>query len=209
MVPSVKPYSARSFKLGAACIVIGVLAVGCSTRPTHVRLESKGMNRTSISAPGPCPPGCSLPTDHDAITWLASASVSVTIVTAIPDPNPSGPYPWDFWDFRVDRVLEITASHWRPQSFAGLFNYPNLADYQQYLVFTSWRGRFPCVSTLYAFDYQKRTFSLMSSNRAAIPLPGRNLPIPKSITLAQVRRRMYPTGPFVQSTDYSPYMCPQ
>jgi hypothetical protein len=199
----------KSFQLGAACLLMGALAAGCSTRPTHVRLESKGVSRTTTPAPGPCPPGCSLPTDHDAITWLASASVSVTIVTAIPDSNPSGPYPWDFWNFRVDRVLEITASPWRPQSFAGLFNYPNLTDYGQYLVFTSWRGRFPCVSTLYEFDYQRKTFSLMSSNRAEIPLPGRNLPIPKSVTLARIRRSMYPTGPFVQSTDASPYMCPQ
>jgi hypothetical protein len=204
------PFLGRSFQVGAACILIGVLAAGCSNRPAHVRLESKAVNPTTTSvAPGPCPPGCSLPTDYDAVTWLASASVSVTIVTAIPDPNPSGPYPWDSWSFRVDRALEITGSPWRPLSFSGLFNYPNLVDYHRYLVFTSSRGRFPCVSTLYAFDYQKKTFSLMSSNRTEIPLPGRNLPIPKSVTLTQIRRRMYPTGPFVQSTDYSPYMCPQ
>jgi hypothetical protein len=155
---------------------------------------------------GACPPGCSLQSDYDAITWLASASYSVTIVTAYPSPYPTPEYPMLF---KVDQALEITASPWRPIYPEGPFSFPTMTNGQQFLVFLCyWRGG-PCVSTLYSYDSQAQTATLVTAGRTEIPLPGRELPVPQSITLAQVRERMYPTGPFVQSTDVSESMCPE
>jgi hypothetical protein len=155
--------------------------------------------------PNSCPPGCSLPSDYDAITWLAAASNSVTIVTALANPHPTPESPSIF---KVAQALEIYASPWQPIP-AGPFNFPALIAGQQYLVFlSSWRGG-PCVSTLYSYDPQTQSGTLLGADRTEIPLPGRELPVPQTITLAQVRERMYPTGPFVQSTDVSEFMCPE
>jgi hypothetical protein len=155
---------------------------------------------------GACPPGCSLPSDYDAITWLAAASESVTIVTARLVPPVKSKTPTDF---TVDRTLEITGAQWRPVDPMGPLSFPTLVNGRQYLVFLSyWRGG-PCISTFYGYDPQTQVASLLRSDRTVIPLPGRDLPVPQSITLAQVRERMYPTGPFVQSTDVSESMCPE
>lgn len=207
------------------CAVIVLLLPACSSTQVAVHPASTASSapaststRTSIAlstttsmAPpqgpiaGACPPGCSLPSDHDAITWLASASNSVTIVTAYPNPQrtPEGPIL-----FRVDRVLELTSSPWRPIP-EGPFSFPAMKPGQEFLVFLSaWRGG-PCVSTLYSFDPSSQSATLMAAGRHEIPLPGRELPVPQSISLAQVRARMYPTGPFVPSTDESESMCPE
>lgn len=50
---------------------------------------------------------------------------------------------------------------------------------------------------------------LLAAGRHDIPLPGRELPVPRTIMLAEVQERMYPTEPFVQSTDVSESMCPE
>jgi hypothetical protein len=110
--------------------------------------------------------------------------------------------------FKVAQALEITASPWQPIP-EGPFNFPTLMAGQQYLVFSSyWRGG-PCVSTLYTYDPQTQSGTLLGAGRTEIPLPGRELPVPQTITLAQVQERMYPTGTFVQSTDVSESMCPE
>lgn len=152
-----------------------------------------------------CPPGCSLSSDYDAITWLASASTSVTIVTAYANPQAGSEVPILF---RVDKTLEITGPPWQPIP-EGPFSFPTMTPGEQFLVFlSSWRGG-PCVSTFYSFDPTTETATLLAAGRKEIPLPGRQLPVPQTITLAQVQQRMFPTGPFVQSTDASESMCPE
>jgi hypothetical protein len=154
---------------------------------------------------GACPPGCSLPADYDAITWLAAASNSVTIVTAYANPDPSTELPTLF---KVVQTLEFTGAPGQPIP-EGPFEFPTLVDGQDYLVFLSfWRGG-PCVSTLYSYDPQSQSATLLAAGRSEIPLPGVDLPVPQSLTLAQVRERMYPTGPATQSTDVSESMCPE
>jgi hypothetical protein len=155
---------------------------------------------------GACPPGCRLASDYDAITWLAASSESVTIVTARSGTSQTS---GASTDFKVDRALEITGTQWRPEDPIGPFTFPALVNGHQYLVFLSyWRGG-PCISTFYAYDSQTQTASLLKADRTEIPLPGRVLPVPRHITLVQLRKRMYPTGPFVQSTDASESMCPE
>ena len=154
---------------------------------------------------GACPPGCSLPSDYDAITWLASASNSVTIVTAYANPQPNSEIPILF---KVDHTLEVIGSSTQPFP-EGPFTFPTMTPGQQYLVFSSsWRGG-PCVSTLYSFDPDSQVATLLAADRYEIPLPGRELPVPRSITLARVQARMYPTGPAAQSTDTAEWKCPE
>jgi hypothetical protein len=129
----------------------------------------------------------------------------VTIVTAYLNPQPTPEVPILF---KVDRTLEIIGSPSQPIP-EGPFSFPTMTPGQQFLVFSSsWRGG-PCVSTLYSFDPNSQTATLLAAGRHEIPLPGRELPVPQTITLAQVQERMYPTGPLVQSTDTSESMCPE
>jgi hypothetical protein len=161
--------------------------------------------QASAPIPGACPPGCRLPSDYDAITWLASASTSVTIATAYANPQATAEVPTLF---KVDQALEITGSPWQPIP-EGPFSFPVMTPGQKFLVFSStWRSGL-CVSTLYSFDPKDQTATLLAAGRQEIPLPGRDLPVPQTLTLAQVQERMYPTGPFVQSTDTSESMCPE
>lgn len=211
-------------RLAIACVAVGLLAAACGSAhivdensssgpygPTSI-VTTTTVLPTSTTAPRAsapiaraCPPGCSLPSDYDAITWLASASNSVTIVTAYPNPQPTPEVPILF---KVDRTLEITGSPWQPIP-EGPFSFPAMTPGQQFLVFlSSWRGG-PCVSTFYSFDPNTQTATLLAAGRHEIPLPGRELPVPLTITLEQVRERMYPTGPFVQSTDVSESSCPE
>ena len=214
----------RLRRLAIACAAIALMLAACGSSPSAVpRAVGKPSIATSTSttttiapttttAPqasmpiaGACPPGCSLPSDYDAITWLASASISVTIATAYPNPQPTSEVPTLF---KVDRALEITGSPWQPIP-EGPFSFPTMTPGQQFLVFSStWRGGL-CVSTLYSFDPNSQTATLLAAGRQEIPLPGRDLPVPQTLSLAQVLERMYPTGPVVQSTDTSESMCPE
>ncbi len=218
--------SRRRLKPVVACVAIAFLLAACGSTLTTVPQSIKRTSATTststtttttlppttsagpqASTPiaGACPPGCSLPSDHDAIAWLASASTSVSIVTAYPNPQPTSEVPTLF---KVDRALEITGSPWRPIP-AGPFPFPALTPGRQFLVFSStWRGGL-CVSTLYSYDPNSRKATLLAAGRHEIPLPGRDLPVPRTVTLAEVQERMYPTGPFVQSTDVSESMCPE
>lgn len=154
---------------------------------------------------GACPPGCSLPADYDAITWLASASDSVAIVTAYANPKPTSDVPILI---KVDETLEIIGPPTQP-FLEGPISFPTLTPGQQYLVFSSsWRGG-PCVSTFYSFDPDSQLATLLAADRYEIPLPGRELTVPRTITLAQVQERMYPTGPAAQSTDTAEWKCPE
>lgn len=213
-------------KVFLSCVVVSLFLAACGSSRTAVpqAMRKAAVTTTSTSTtttlpptttttapfaskpiPGSCPPGCSLPSDYDAVTWLASASTSVAIATAYPNPQPTTDAPTLF---RVDRPLMITGSPWQPIP-EGPFSFPAMTPGQQYLVFSStWRGGL-CVSTLYSFDPNSQTATLLAAGRQAIPLPGRDLPVPHTLTLAQVLQRMYPTGPFIQSTDTSESMCPE
>ena len=210
--------------LAIACVAVGLLAAACGSTHSVVENSSSGLHDTTTRATttvlppatttapqasepiaGACPPGCSLPADYDAITWLASASNSVTIVTAYPNPQPTPEVPILF---KVDRTLESTGSPTQPIP-EGPFSFPAMTPGQQFLVFlSSWRGG-PCVSTLYSYAPSSQSATLLAAGRYDIPLPGRELPVPQTLTLVQVRERMYPTGPFVPSTDTSESNCPE
>jgi hypothetical protein len=129
----------------------------------------------------------------------------VTIVTAYANPRPTSEIPILF---KVDQTLEIIGTPTQPFP-EGPITFPAMMPGQQFLVFSSsWRGG-PCVSTLYSFDPDTQVATLLAADRYEIPLPGRELTVPRTITLAQVQERMYPTGAAAQSTDTSESMCPE
>jgi hypothetical protein len=206
------------------CVVV-VLLASCGSGQSSQPLTSKRSHATSTTSPATststtspatstttnttpppaaaCPPGCSLPSDYDAITWLASASTSVTIDTAYANPQADAQPPFLF---KVDQTLETIGAPSIPVP-EGPFVFRTMTSGQEFLVFLStWRGGL-CVSTLYSFDPASQSATLLAASRDEIPLPGRELPVPRMLTLAQVEERMYPTGPFVQSTDVSESMC--
>ena len=86
---------------------------------------------------------------------------------------------------------------------------------KEYLVFMSYNRGGACVAALYSFDErtQVATFlatedGLTAQNTGEIPVAGRLLRIPKTISLADVEARMYPTGDVVYPSDASESGCP-
>jgi hypothetical protein len=181
---------------------------GLNTAEIHFGTPMPEQPLTQPLAPiaGACPPGCSFPGDADAITGLASPSQSVSIVTAEQDPHPSSDRTYLV---KVDQPLKIYGPQWQPFMLAGNFNAPAVVIGQPYLVFASDNRSGLCVSTLYAYDPASTVTTFIGGDRTAIPLPGRELPLPHTITLAQVRERMYPTASLEPSTDVSESLCPE
>jgi hypothetical protein len=167
---------------------------------------------TTSVIPGACPPGCSLPADYDAITVLASSATGVAIVTVkIEDSQYDGPQPF----IGSEEALEGNVVQQYPALWDGsLLNLGNMVEEgRQYLIFTSFdRGGTGCVSALFLYNPMGQIASLIYSDDGyespRIPLPGRVVTVPQTITLAKVRARMYPTGGVVYPTDTGESWCP-
>jgi len=82
----------------------------------------------------------------------------------------------------------------------------------QYLVFASYNRGGGCVSALFSYDPVTQVATLMESDDGfeapRMPLPGRIVTVPHTITLGEVRARMYPTDGVVYPTDTGESWCP-
>jgi hypothetical protein len=165
--------------------------------------------------PGACPPGCSLPSDYDAITVLASSANQVAIVTVKNEENTAeGLLPVVV----SEKTLEDNVVHQYPPtplsdgSSLPVGTTAALQNGGQYLVIASYNRGGGCLSALFSYNPSTRIASLIESDDGyeapRIPLPGRIVTIPQTITLAEVRARMYPTGGVVYPTDTGESWCP-
>jgi hypothetical protein len=163
--------------------------------------------------PEACPPGCALPSDDDAITVLASSATLVAIV-AIQDVRGSGSAATAV--IKIDRTLQgnphgLVYAPTHSSLALSLAQTGKIVDGGNYLVFMSYNRGGPCLSSLFSVDPATQVATLIESNDGptdGIMLPGRMLAIPSSITLSDVRARMYPTGGVVYPTDTAEWFCP-
>ena len=174
-------------------------------------------NPTPLTSPplaGTCPPGCSLPSDDDAITVLASSAtlVEVVTVTGISGAGPSA-------TARVSTNLTLQED---PHQLAIgglpegaiprlLVDWTKVVVGQSYLIFASFDRGGACVSALFTYDPGTKLGQLVGSADGLnnhILLPGRSLDVPQSISLAEVQERMDPTGGVLYPTDASESYCP-
>jgi hypothetical protein len=163
--------------------------------------------------PEACPPGCALPSDYDAITVLGSSATLVVIVVAR-DVRGSGSTATAV--INVDRTLQgnphgLVYPPTQSSVARSLVQTGNIVDGGSYLVFMSYNRGGPCLSSLFSFDPATQVATLIESNDGptdGIMLPGRMLLVPPSITLSDVRARMYPTGGVVYPTDTEEWYCP-
>jgi hypothetical protein len=167
-----------------------------------------------IPSPAPaCPPGCSHPSNFDAITVLASSATMVAIITVknLRDNGAAG-------TISVDRVLQGNPNGNvyppTPQDLFRIVFLANAGPGRSYLVFTSFNRGGPCPSALFAYDpsTQVATFVHQWSDLGPndqIPLPGRITTIPATIDLVTLRRRLYPTGGVTYPVATDGSICPR
>jgi hypothetical protein len=81
-----------------------------------------------------------------------------------------------------------------------------------YLAFVSFNRGGDCLSALFSYNAGTQIATLVGSDAEPdaprLPLPGRTVVIPRTITLAAVRARMYPTGRVVYPVDVGESWCP-
>ena len=160
-----------------------------------------------------CPPGCTLPSDYDAITVLASSATLVATVAAH-DVRGSGSTASAV--INVDRTLQgnphgLVYPPTQSSLARSLVQTGKIVDGGSYLVLMSYNRGGSCLSSLFSFDPATQVATLIESNDGPTDgsmLPGRMLVVPPSITLPDVRARMYPTGGVVYPTDTAEWYCP-
>lgn len=168
---------------------------------------------TGAAASEACPPGCALPSDYDAITVLASSATLVATVAAS-DVRGSGSTASAV--ISVDTTLQGNPNNliYPPTQSSlapSLVQTGKIVDGGSYLVFMSYNRGGSCLAALFSFDPTTQVATLVENNDGptdGIILPGRVLVVPSSITLSDVRARMYPTGAVVYPADTEEWYCP-
>jgi len=163
--------------------------------------------------PGACPPGCHLPSDYDALTVLASSATQVAILT-VSDVQGTGTNATGV--ISVDQILQGNPhSLVYPPGSSSSTPVRLATDFEEagsYLVFSSYNRGGSCISALFSYDRATMIATLLENddggNGNEIVLSGRTLPIPTTITLANVQTRMYPTGDVVYPDDTAEWYCP-
>jgi hypothetical protein len=202
---------------------VGVAAMSCLAACGPAQHESaSGLSTTTLplattttdaTLPEACPPGCALPSDDDAITVLASSATLVAIV-GVQDIRGSGSAATAA--IKVERTLQgnphrLVYAPTRSSVGLSLAQTGKIVDGGSYLVFMSYNRGGPCLSSLFSVDPATQVATLIESNDGpsdGIMLPGGMLTVPSSITLSDVRARMYPTGGVVYPTDSEEWYCP-
>lgn len=187
-----------------------------STTATTFPAESTSPSTTLASPiPGACPPGCSLPSDYDAITVLASSAELVAIVTV---QSPQAAYD-EGATYATDKILQGDVVYGPgPEAYVAIgspmiYGTSKVVDGKSYLVFVSFNRGGTCLSALFSYDSETTVATLIGSDAEfeapRLPLAGgRVVVIPATITLAEVEQRMYPTSGPVYPTDSGESWCP-
>lgn len=215
--------------------IVGLMALGipaCGAAPTTAGQHHPDAVTTTASpettpppttttlaprTPRACPPGCSLPSDHDAITVLASSASLVVIITvkeihaSVSGASPTAVY-------TTDRVLQALpqipygTSPFVPDNAPMVLGSGALVVGMSYLAFVSFNRGGDCLSALFSYVAATQIATLVGSDAEPdaprLPLPGRIVVIPQTITLADVQARMYATGGAVYPTDVGESWCP-
>lgn len=206
---------------------MGVVSASCTSSPNAgskhearatgtisiAPITSSSSLPTNTTTSNPCPPGCEYPSDHDAITVMASSASVVALVTVTRVPNPAGAFNGAV---RVDTVLQGNRDGFGPYSARPDLTFITVEAGQtavgdQYLVFASYDRGGTCVSALYAYDSDTEEATLLSFNDGyndQVLLPGRTLIVPQTVSLDYVEARMNPTGGIVYPTDAGESLCP-
>ena len=201
--------SSRVVCLVAVSLVLAG-AAGCGTGVgSSAREESPSSivpsSTTSTSVIAGCPPGCSLPSDFDAITALASTATQVSIITVTAQGS------------RTDAVLQGDINHLAYSSgeldLTKLAGFPaNPAIGTSYVVFTSYDRGGACLSAIFTYDAKRQVakFSVSFDGYVSdkILLRAEPVTIPNTISLYQLRRRLSPTGGPTYPTNTSESLCP-
>jgi len=212
---------------------VGCLFSGCSASSQAVRQAAPPGGQTSTTVPSTatlpptlstvtipvpaspaCPPGCRYPSNFDALTVLASSANLVAIVTVTSVGNPT----LDFGGtVTIDNVLQGNPNHleYTPtQSELGhLFTVeeePTVG--QSYITFTSFSRGGACISALFGYNPTTQIATFISQDASQgtggqIAIQGQVAIIPPTISLNQLRTRLYPTGGVTFAAE-AEWFCP-
>jgi hypothetical protein len=194
-----------------ACGPVGNKA---ATRTSTTTTTLPSSTTSAAAAPSEaCPPGCVLPSDYDAITVLASSATLVAIVSA-GDVHGSGST--ESAVIKLDRTLQGNPHGLVYPATGGSLSWPLLQTGKivsggSYLVFMSYNRGGPCVSSLFSFDPTTQVATFIVSNDGPaneIALGKSVLAVPTSVTLSDLRMRLYPTGSVIYPTNVEEWDCP-
>jgi hypothetical protein len=190
-------------------VVNEIQALAAFGQGASVSAQATTTTTLAPAVSGACPPGCSLASDDDAITALASSATLVTLVTAHAGRSESSLV------FTTDRVLQGNVVNDEKPEISGDGSANGSRAFvagQSYLVFVSDNRGGSCLAATYSYDDTTQIATLISADDGhAVPeilLPGRVVALPRTITLASVEARMYPTGGPVYSSDAGESFCP-
>ena len=161
-----------------------------------------------------CPPGCSYPSNFDAITVLASSATMTAIVTVN---GPGDHSSFTGGNVSVDSVLQGNPNHNidppTPQELPHILALAHARVGNSYIIFTSFNRGGPCLSALFSYGPATQVATYISQWDGLgpgdqIPLPGRVTTIPATIDLATLRTRLYPTGGVTYPVNTGESFCP-
>jgi hypothetical protein len=154
-----------------------------------------------------------LPSSHDAVTVMASQATAVVIASVRHVQKVNLVTSVTFVSRRVLQGNENANVYPVPLDGFTLYNqtYP-YAKGMTYLIFMSFNRGGSCPAAVYSYNSESQVASLIderySVDRDLILLPGKRLPVPKTMTLGYVRAHMYPTGGVVVPSDEAEWNCP-
>jgi hypothetical protein len=208
-------------RVGAvALLCVSLAASACTTSSSIARRSSHSgggastsssvVSTTPPSIPSPapaCPPGCSHPSDYDALTALASSATLVAIVTvhSLGDDRSGG-------SVSVDDVLQGNPNgNIYPPTLGELPHLMRLANAsvgKSYIIFTSFNRGGPCPSALFDYEPAGQVATFISQwdgpSGVQVPVPG----IPTTIDIATLRTKLYPTGGVTYPVGTGESSCP-
>ena len=213
------------------CVGLGVSA--CTTSSSAVNTSRPSTSHTSTSPstestappttistatiplPAPiCPPGCSYPSNFDALTALASSATLVAVVTVHSLGNPAS---GTGGTVTVGSVLQGNPNHNvyppTPADLPHLMAIANATPGKTYIIVTSFNRGGPCMSALFGYEPSTEVATFISQWSGLrpsdqVPLPGRITTIPATIDLATLRTRLYPTGGVTYPAHTDESFCP-
>jgi hypothetical protein len=210
-------------------LCVGLAMSGCTTAHSTLRRSAPPSTPPPVTSstvppttstraiPSPlpaCPPGCTLPSDFDAITVLASSATLVAVVTFN---DSAGGGSSTSGTVSVDSVLQgnLHAEVYppTPADLPRLLDQAHASGGQSYLMFTSFNRGGPCLSALFGYSATTQIASFISQGDGlgpggTISLSGRMTSVPTAIDLADLRARLYPRGAVTYPADTGESFCP-
>lgn len=181
---------------------------------TTLPAPTSSTTATASSVRRACPPGCSLRSNYDAITVMASSATLVAVVTVHEVQQSGGILRAQV---SIDKVLQGNEYHnvyppTTPTFVVTPGRGTTLVQGKSYLVFMSYDRGGSCLSALFSYNSISGVATFIEQaegpQASEIIVSARVLRLPRTITIGDLQARMYPTGGVVYPDGTAEWFCP-